>query len=515
MTESLKRLQDIFSPLASELLADGPDPSIDIAIELTASSCANPNAWYVGRVSQLQEHAAGLTCALIKDVPLSEKAAKGNNIFLFSADVEISVLIEKIEQYFAGRAMLSRQTDNIYRAYLSKEGLDTIIKTAAKEFGCGLIVIGPDSEVLACSDITGISLTASERASGLTRIISELPTDDQLLNTEETRWEIADSSTAYCIHEQVYDGNVVVSIKNNGILLSNLLVKCDGKPLDIWDERHIALIVQIIAAKLTDTERISDAKDYSCERFIIHLLENSIENREMLESSAKLFDMDIQGYFALLLVKVTQYQKIIIGTQALRDGLDALTGEGHSAVHKDEIIILLRYTSENDYSGHDTGEIVQYLQQNKLYGVRSRLFHSLDEVHKHYTKSRKLLELNFCAPEGKYFITMEDMGIYAIADALLRAEDKDDIIEPIIRVLAETDNRKNTSYIETLYMYLKYSRNPTIARQHLYIHRNTLDYRIQKISELTGIDWNNGDLLFRLYLSIIIMKFIQNKDKAD
>jgi DNA-binding PucR family transcriptional regulator len=60
---------------------------------------------------------------------------------------------------------------------------------------------------------------------------------------------------------------------------------------------------------------------------------------------------------------------------------------------------------------------------------------------------------------------------------------------------AERDHR------QMLHEYLRTGSNQHLAARNLYIHRNTMAYRVDKIAEITGLDLEDGDTRFRLYLS--------------
>lgn len=129
--------------------------------------------------------------------------------------------------------------------------------------------------------------------------------------------------------------------------------------------------------------------------------------------------------------------------------------------------------------------------------------------------TKKLLNLRFASPEDCYFFAADNLGLLPIVNTLLSADSEDNILEPHIKTLAEMDAKKNTSYLETLYTYLKCAMSTSNTCKKLFIHRNTLDYRMQKITELTGIDWTDGDVLFKLYLSINVLRYIDLRDKKN
>ncbi len=63
-----------------------------------------------------------------------------------------------------------------------------------------------------------------------------------------------------------------------------------------------------------------------------------------------------------------------------------------------------------------------------------------------------------------------------------------------ISCLIEEDKKNNTEFYHTLKMYLLCENNITIAAKKLYIHRNTMVYRLKQIKSCIGLDINDGDI---------------------
>lgn len=86
------------------------------------------------------------------------------------------------------------------------------------------------------------------------------------------------------------------------------------------------------------------------------------------------------------------------------------------------------------------------------------------------------------------------------------AEDPRALVQPEVLTLY---HRKNgPEFVHDLRLYLIHGRNLAHAAQALYIHRNTLVYRMGQIEEVLGIDLDEADeqQLFRLYLSSLILE---------
>ncbi|WP_371361753.1 Purine catabolism regulatory protein [Sporomusa rhizae] len=76
------------------------------------------------------------------------------------------------------------------------------------------------------------------------------------------------------------------------------------------------------------------------------------------------------------------------------------------------------------------------------------------------------------------------------------------ICHPIISKLEHIDNTTESEFLKTLERYLESDKNLTETAKELYIHRNTLSNRLDRIVDLTGLDLQNRELLFCLRLAL-------------
>lgn len=69
-------------------------------------------------------------------------------------------------------------------------------------------------------------------------------------------------------------------------------------------------------------------------------------------------------------------------------------------------------------------------------------------------------------------------------------------------VLAQHDQKHGTEFLRTLEVYLARSGRLAEVAQRLYVHRNTVKFRIARIEELLGVDLGDGETAFRLQLAL-------------
>jgi DNA-binding PucR family transcriptional regulator len=73
--------------------------------------------------------------------------------------------------------------------------------------------------------------------------------------------------------------------------------------------------------------------------------------------------------------------------------------------------------------------------------------------------------------------------------------------------LIDYDKKNNTEYFKTLKAYIAADKNAVQTAKNMYIHRNTINYRLNKIKEIANLDLENGDEIFRLTMSMKILEF--------
>jgi hypothetical protein len=76
-----------------------------------------------------------------------------------------------------------------------------------------------------------------------------------------------------------------------------------------------------------------------------------------------------------------------------------------------------------------------------------------------------------------------------------------------LQKLKEEDQMKGTEFYNTLKAYLLQGGNVSATARQLFIHRNTMIYRLSKINEILGVDINEPSVSRRLLISIVLQEY--------
>lgn len=147
-----------------------------------------------------------------------------------------------------------------------------------------------------------------------------------------------------------------------------------------------------------------------------------------------------------------------------------------------------------------------FIRENNFRVGFSRLFHDFREIPQFFTQA------SLAAAYGEkrnptiwihYFTEyvmpyIKDQCCKEIAAKNLCAEE--------IMTLWEYDKKNKTELCRTLEIFLEEDKSPVQASRVLFIQRGTLNYRLKRICELTGLDFNDKEQLSYISFSYMLLK---------
>ena len=77
------------------------------------------------------------------------------------------------------------------------------------------------------------------------------------------------------------------------------------------------------------------------------------------------------------------------------------------------------------------------------------------------------------------------------------------------------DTRHHSSYSDTLRVYLEMERNHLATARALNLHRNSLSYRIQKIAQITGADFDDPNTRLHMLISYKLLNQEHNNSRLS
>jgi carbohydrate diacid regulator len=341
---------------------------------------------------------------------------------------------------------------------------------------------------------------------------------------------IKNNRMVYCkneIEKEILPGiSVPLNFNNHVIGVLGIV----GEPREV--EKYVHLVKNQVEMMCQDAFRkeMVELKEKMIEVFvhqIIHFREN--DECDHIYQYAKLLDYDLQSNKVCLLVDIQSFSKKISSEKSNEEffgsfPLQYFQREVLNFLH------LLFHESKND--------IISYLNIERFIVIKSlpteRSFSRLQE-----NLEQKIQRLNAFL-ETKYKVSASisvgdiNSGIKGIAESysnakkamnigkkseqkipiyfynepetllrLLPKELSSEYRNKLIKLISPLTQQDHYEVLaETFMMYCKYNMNLSVAARNMFIHRNTIIYRLEKINELTSLDTSNFEHCMLLHAAI-------------
>ncbi len=101
----------------------------------------------------------------------------------------------------------------------------------------------------------------------------------------------------------------------------------------------------------------------------------------------------------------------------------------------------------------------------------------------------------------------EKQGFYNLIAKIDDDKALDDFVEAQLGLLLRADQVRDSSLSDTLRQYLNHNCNAKETAEAMFLHRNTLNYRLSRIKEILGVDFDTLEDLVNLKLAFAILEY--------
>lgn len=131
----------------------------------------------------------------------------------------------------------------------------------------------------------------------------------------------------------------------------------------------------------------------------------------------------------------------------------------------------------------------------------------IDEMKLSLQEANKAIEISHIKNTPSPIIFYKDTGIYSLLMQIDNGRVLDNYYMSHLEPLMEVDKLQEGNLCKTLETYLKCNCNANAAADQLFIHRNTMRYRLDKIKSILGKEITDTDACMELNLAFHIKKY--------
>lgn len=142
-----------------------------------------------------------------------------------------------------------------------------------------------------------------------------------------------------------------------------------------------------------------------------------------------------------------------------------------------------------------------------LVGI-GRQYKTIESLHKSFSEANESIRLMQKMDRRGGISHFEDHTVYHFLDSNIKDMELEEFFMKHLGKIYEHDKVHGTSYIFTLENYFMYNLNISETAKAMFLHRNTLIYRIEKIKEILNTDLKNSEELLQIQLALKIFRLL-------
>lgn len=131
-----------------------------------------------------------------------------------------------------------------------------------------------------------------------------------------------------------------------------------------------------------------------------------------------------------------------------------------------------------------------------------------------YEQALQAMQLGERLKLTNQFVEFGSLGIYRLLYELEEQTQVRNFTDEIMHPLIDYDNQNRGSLVKTVEAYFDHHGNISQTAESLFVHRNTLLYRMERIEELTGLNLDQANMRLALHLSLKLWQLRPDADKS-
>ncbi len=284
---------------------------------------------------------------------------------------------------------------------------------------------------------------------------------------------------------------------------------------DEQDANIAELLGNLLTIELWRTRRSdSRAGQTTTERFLRDILDALLGDQEAINARQRELALTFQPHLYAMVFNLRQSAGIDSSHHILFSDLAALirtTLPGTTAfLYKNSVFVLAQSANEiTDMAAYLDPILPSVKQYNLTIGISNKM-PSIAYLREAGYQARKALQLGEVIQPDQLYYRYVDYMLHYMMELCLKNESLNALFPPELHKLIAYGHENGPELLDTLRIYLRCGRSKAETAKKLFVHVNTVKYRIAQIQEITGLDLSDDEIALSLLLAF---KMLEHREK--
>lgn len=435
-------------------------------------------------------------------IPSQYYLQSGCNLIYTSASVSLTTMLNEILQIFNSYYLWEKEMQNINIQNLPLKNLghvsDKIFKNPIHLYDANLLIIFsicnspyyslPDSYHIVKGDNSYLDME-----------------DINILKTDEEYTQLSKIKEPAIMSEKLYGYRILVY----NIYISDTYVAriCIDEISHKFTGRDFSLI-KVFGEALSIGIQKKDVRNYNrpkdLDEVLDKLLNHVLLKEDKIKTILKEYGWNIEDSYFCIVIEPTNFDQDNRTLSSLSTQLSAIIQNNCYKIFQNYIVFLYNLTQSGKHREDILNELFPQLRDSLLKAGISTVFQDFKNFYYYYLQAVNALTIGKKKDESFWYYRFEDYRL----DYLIKNSRGNLIPETVcpygLQRLISYDKVKHTSYSAILKTYLENNMNIAETSRKLYLHRNSLLHKLDKINNILQMDLNSPDVRLSLILAFRI-----------
>lgn len=468
------------------------------------------NVLYVGKASLFNKKLGEISKGnflIEKDEEIKDDfIGKDLNIIVIPPVQDLNLLFYEVKNLFVKDFIILDSSAILLDALIKNRGIKYIINIGSKILDNPVILIDTGYKILAHSDMEMITEPFWIRNINMGYCSYEFISEVRKIKAVQKSPNSNEPFQVIC------SGSPIRKLVSKVLINSNVVsyviaLECNEKFNDNT-YRIVKLLSNVVSEELKKNDVYRNLKGIMYENLIVDLIEGNVKDNKTLDERMKSAQCNFGHNLQLLIMDISNYNSTNNPANFLKQSLDNILPNHKSLFYKNNILILLDFKDDSSLSNKTKESLKNFIKENNIILFVSDVFENILEISHFYRQGIDTLKLIYDLDlKGNVFF-YEDLKFYHLLNKTGLDKDLLNFCNNGLFKIIQYDEDNNTEYYKTLKTYIEEDRNAVQSANKLFIHRNTMNYRLDKIRKIGNLNLDSGEEIFKITMSIKILEYL-------
>ena len=327
------------------------------------------------------------------------------------------------------------------------------------------------------------------------------PKDMKAINFDHIHQRAMRSAQPVLVRNPNYQGDrIVARLEYGNKIVGHIVMTETNRPINGYDFKAVSVLRDVVVQLFQRDGFVRNSRGFHYEHLICDLLDGKIPLGQQLQERLAYVDFHFEALTYVVVAELGRTPQFV-NPSYIRSRFESLLPGSCSVLYNGQILLIVTRQEKEAITRREIAAFCKYCEEENLYCGMSNPFGSVVELPQFYRQALRALELG--ADRAGLYI-YKDYASEHLAAVFCAKEKPETFCHPAIRMLVAYDRKQKTELAKTLYHFLRCERNVVKTAQEMYLHRNTLSYRMKKIEALTRLDLEDPDTRQYLMLSFLV-----------